>query len=255
MRSWPCSASGTKKRGKNDRDAGAGAGGLCEWAFRRQKTAQYLSRHDTMHVLFVHGMGRTALSGWPMLRQLNKAGHTTSSHGYSVSLQSFSAIQSGLLERIKALAGQEYVLIGHSLGGVLIRAALASLPEGIDPPRHVFLLGSPVQPSRLARWLYPNNLLFRLITRDCGHLLGSDARMAAILIPRLPLTSIIGVQGMSGRLSPFGSEPNDGVVALSEVSSDQIADQVLLPVVHTLLPSSAAVARVILQRLGQPAAN
>ena len=201
---------------------------------------------ETLHVLFVHGMGRTALSGWPMLRQLNKAGHTTSSHGYSVSLQSFSAIQSGLLERIKALAGQEYVLIGHSLGGVLIRAALASLPEGIDPPRHVFLLGSPVQPSRL---------LFRLITRDCGHLLGSDARMAAILIPRLPLTSIIGVQGMSGRLSPFGSEPNDGVVALSEVSSDQIADQVLLPVVHTLLPSSAAVARVILQRLGQPAAN
>lgn len=205
-----------------------------------------------MHALFVHGMGRTTWSGWPMLRQLSKAGLRTSSHGYSVSLQTFPAIRDGLIERIHGLAGQDLVLIGHSLGGVLIRAALAAMPQDAVRPRHVFLLGSPVQPARLARQLYPNPV-FRLVTRDCGHLLSSADRMAGIAIPAGPLTSIVGVKGLVGRLSPFGSEPNDGVVSLSEVSSAHITDQVTLPIVHTLLPSSTEVARIILQRLAPQA--
>ena len=202
-----------------------------------------------MHALFVHGMGRTSFSGWPMLRHLGKAGIVTSSHGYNVSLQSFPVIRDGVAERIRGLAGHEYVLIGHSLGGVLIRAALASMPEPVAQPRHIFLLGSPVQPSGLARRLR-SNPVFRMATRDCGHLLSSADRMGAIAMPAGPLTSIVGVKGIVGRFSPFGNEPNDGVVSLSEVSSAHITDQVRLPIVHTLLPSSTEVARIILQRLG-----
>ncbi|MFY9477353.1 MAG: alpha/beta fold hydrolase [Aquabacterium sp.] len=202
-----------------------------------------------MHALFVHGMGRSTWSGWPMLRQLTKAGLRTSSHGYNVSLQRFDVIRDGLVQRIHGLAGQELVLIGHSLGGVLIRAALAAMPPDASRPKHIFLLGSPVQPSCLAQRLQPNPV-FRLVTRDCGHLLSSAERMGGIAIPPGPLTSIVGVKGLTGRLSPFGAEPNDGVVSLSEVSSVNIPDQVRLPIVHTLLPSSTEVAKVILQRIG-----
>ena len=126
-----------------------------------------------MQVLFVHGMGRSPLSAWPMLLHLKRAGLKTATFGYAVSLEDFHAIKKRLAAKILALAAQgDYVLIGHSLGGVLLRAALNTLPSGTRLPRHLFLLGSPQQPARLAQKLHKNPV-YRAFTRDCGQLLGS----------------------------------------------------------------------------------
>lgn len=202
-----------------------------------------------MQTLFVHGMGRSPLSGWPLLRQLKHAGHATASFGYIVSRDDFSTITARLVARmIKLAALGDYVLIGHSLGGVLLRAAVDALPPGTRHPHHVFLLGSPTQPARLAQ-LLQDKLLFRLTTRDCGQLLGSKTRMLGI--PRLsaPTTVVIGTLGISAKHGPFGREENDGVVSASEVAADWTSDEVRVPVVHTLLPSSRLVSKIILQRL------
>jgi hypothetical protein len=199
--------------------------------------------------LFVHGMGRSPLSGWPIQNRLRRAGLVTSSFGYGVSWAGFETIQRRLAQRILGVAAAgEYVLIGHSLGGVLIRAAVNGLPAATRPPRHVFLLGSPVAPARLAHRL-AGHALYRVLTRDCGQLLGSRERMAAIGALAVPTTSVVGTSGPRGALSAFRGEPNDGVVSLAEVSADWITDQVQLPVLHTLLPMSPKVARVILDRL------
>ena len=126
-----------------------------------------------IEALFVHGMGRSPLSGWPMLQQLRRAGVETSTFGYVAGMESFSRITERLASRLLALAERgEYVLVGHSLGGVLLRAALKSMPAGTRQPRHVFLLGSPVEASRLAQRLRAN-LAYRLLTGECGQLLGS----------------------------------------------------------------------------------
>lgn len=206
-----------------------------------------------MQALFVHGMGRSSFSGCLMLRHLRKAGIKTSSFGYFVSMQSFEEIQTALAKRIAELARQgQYILIGHSLGGVLIRAALDSLPVGTPLPHHIFLLGSPVIPARLAQ-LLSSNVIFRAVTRDCGHLLGSEERMQRIGIPQVPVIGIAGVKGFSKWLSPFGQEPNDGIVSLSEVTAEWLSGQVKLPIVHSLLPSSARVAHIILRQVGHAA--
>lgn len=202
-----------------------------------------------MHALLTHGMGRSPLSFWPLSRTLRQAGIHTSTFGYAVSLEPFAHIQDRLAQRITQLAHQgDYILIGHSLGGVLIRAAVASLPANVPGPRHIFLLGSPTRPSRLAQRL-TSNPLYCTITRDCGQLLGSAERMADIGIPTCPITGIAGTKGWSGRLSPFGKEPNDGIVSLSEVSADWLTDQVTVPVIHSWLPASDLVAQIILKRL------
>lgn len=202
-----------------------------------------------MQVLFAHGMGRSPVSGWPILRVLRRAGIETESFGYFVSLQSFADIQSRLAKRIETMGDRgDYVLVGHSLGGVLIRAALGSLSTQTRQPMHVFLLGSPINASNLAQRLQ-SNLVFQAFTRDCGRLLGSPERMAIIPSPLSPATSIAGVRGISGKLSPFGNEVNDGVVSLSEVSADWLAAQIKLPVIHSLLPSSKRVAQIILQHI------
>lgn len=204
-----------------------------------------------MQVLFIHGMGRSPLSGWPLLQQLQRAGFAPSTFGYMASLDDVSTITARLASRIAKLATEgDYILIGHSLGGVLLRAALNTMSPEVRRPQHVFLLGSPVRPARLAQRLQ-YKLLYRLATGDCGQLLANEARMAGIAPLAAPTTAIIGIRGLSLKGGPFGDEANDGVVAESEVAAAWIADIVRIPVIHTVLPSSRLVAAVILQRIAQ----
>lgn len=202
-----------------------------------------------MLVLFVHGMGRTPLSGWPLLRRLKQAGLRTTTFGYATTFENFNSIKLRLISKISKIAGEEsYILIGHSLGGVLIRAALNALPEHIERPRHVFLLGSPIQTSRLAVRL-KNNPVYRALTGDCGQLLASQSRMNEIGSLSETTTSIAGVRGFANGLGPFGDEPNDGVVSVTETSAPWLKNQKQVPVVHTFLPASGRVAEIILREI------
>lgn len=202
-----------------------------------------------MLVLFVHGMGRTPLSGWPLLRRLRQAGLRTTTFGYTTAFENFNSITLRLISKVSKVAGDgSYILVGHSLGGVLIRAALNELPKDVERPRHVFLLGSPIQTSRLAVRL-KNNLVYRAFTGDCGQLLASRARMKEIGSLSETTTSIAGVRGIANGRGLFGDEPNDGVVSITEVSAPWLSNQKQVPIVHTLLPASGRVAEAILHEV------
>ena len=207
-----------------------------------------------MLVLYVHGMGRSPLSGWPMLRRLRQAGLTTSVFGYVAALESFDSIVRRLRKRIEQISKHgPYAVAGHSLGGVLLRAALASTPVGTPQPTHVFLIGSPVSSSRLAVKL-KTRLVFKLLAGECGQFLASPERMSTVSRLQVPTTAIVGVGGPRGRLSPFGDEPNDGVVSDSEVSASWMSAKVELQQLHTFLPASASVANIIIQSCSANAA-
>lgn len=202
-----------------------------------------------MQALFVHGMGRTPLSGWPLLRRLRRSGLDTHTFAHWVSRHSFARIVEQLGAQLARIAHDgEYVLIGHSLGGVLLREALRTAPATMRPPRRLFLLGSPIQVSSIAARL-GRNPLYRLVTGDCGRLLGSARRMGAIGPPVVPVTAIVGVKGWSLVAGLLPPEPHDGIVTVSETHAPWLTDVVKLPVPHMLLPSDARVSQVILERL------
>lgn len=77
--------------------------------------------------------------------------------------------------------------------------------------------------------------------------------MNAIAPPAVPVTGIVGTRGISGRFGIFGDEVNDGLVSVSEVSGPWLTHCVQVPVFHTLLPSSALVADIILHDTAQNA--
>jgi pimeloyl-ACP methyl ester carboxylesterase len=202
-----------------------------------------------VNALFVHGMGRSILSWTPTLLRFRTQGITPSVFGYSATCQDFATIVDRLIATMTQLAGQgEYIVVGHSLGGVVLRAAIAALPAGNSLPQQLFLLGSPIQPSRIARYLQQNPL-FLALTGDCGQLLGSQERMLTIPSSPVPTVAIIGTGGSQGWFTPFGDETNDGVVAVQEVLADWLAEEIHVPVVHTFLPSSHLVSEIILNKL------
>ena len=77
--------------------------------------------------------------------------------------------------------------------------------------------------------------------------------MAEIGSVAVPTTVVVGVRGLPWPKDPFEGEPNDGVVARSEVCADWAGEEVHVPVGHTFLPSSRRVAKLILERIRVPA--
>ena len=196
-------------------------------------------------------MGRSPLSGLPLLRRLRTANIATRTFAYVTATQDFARISARLASRIAQLADRgDYVLIGHSLGGVLLRSALASLPAHTRPPTRAFLLGSPIYPARLASKLQ-HNPIYRVVTGDCGQLLASGERMNRIGKIAAPTTAIFGVRGIRPTRRMFGDEPNDGVVSASETRANWFADEASVPVMHSFLPSNRQVAELILARIDE----
>ena len=200
-----------------------------------------------MRLLLIHGMGRTPLSLALLGRRLTQQGHSVRYFGYAAFRESFDQIVGRLAATIRATAAQHpYALIGHSLGGILARAALPTL--ACRPPRHLVMLAPPNQAPLLARRLR-THLLYQLTTRDCGGKLADQAFYATLPPPSIPTTIIAGTAGPRGRWSPFGNQPNDGVVAVEETRLGPNRKVILIPSVHTLIMNSPQVTRVICELL------
>ena len=135
-----------------------------------------------MKVLLVHGLWRTPLSFLLLVRELRGWGYDTEHFGYAAVTQGYGAIVSRLVQRLERLATSgPYAVIGHSLGGVLLRSALSHLAGA--QPVHFIMLGTPNQPPRLARvlgvrWVY------RRIIGQCGVNLSSPLFYASLPLPR-----------------------------------------------------------------------
>ena len=198
-----------------------------------------------MQLLLVHGLGRTPLSLFGLSSALRRAGHHTRFFGYLPSFESVPRILRRLTGVLRDFASsrRQVGLIGHSLGGLLLRMALAEVPE--LRAHHFVMLGTPNAPPRMARlawrWFPP----FRIFTRDCGRLLNSQHAFRVLPELQVPFTVIAGTAGLRGRFSPFGDDPNDGLVSVEEARASG-SEPVQLPVLHTLMMDAVVVRARIL---------
>lgn len=190
-----------------------------------------------MLVLFVHGLGRTPVAMFGLAAHLRRAGLHTRFFGYSPTLEPLPRIVARLTRLIRQLAlqGRPVGLVGHSLGGLLLRLGVAAVPE-LRVTRLV-LLGSPQPPSRaatIASRFFP----FRWLTRGCGRFLASSE---ALPVPAVPYSLVAGTAGPTGRFSPFGNDPNDGLVSVAETRIRPDDAPLLVPALHTFLMDHPAV--------------
>ena len=90
-----------------------------------------------MHVFCVHGFLAPKAILWPIARQLNRAGYTSTLFGYPSHRGTLQDHAHSLAETVDKSGQETFGFVGHSMGGLVIRAALASLR--IPPQRMVFI--------------------------------------------------------------------------------------------------------------------
>jgi pimeloyl-ACP methyl ester carboxylesterase len=219
-------------------------------ARRRRRGLAATIGGNKLQVLLVHGMGRTPLSLFRLARHLRRAGHRPRVVGYVAAVERFPTIRDRVRRRLElaARSGRPYAAVGHSLGGLLVRAALADWPGAMPLPRHVIMLGTPSRPPRLARRLqrlWP----YRLFNGECGQLLARAEFFTGLPPVVVPWTIVAGTGGWRGNWGPFGHDANDGVVAVDETEMNGPAQLAQLPVRHTFMMNDRRVRALLLNAL------
>lgn len=197
-----------------------------------------------MRVLLVHGLNRTPFSMFGLAFALRRAGHHTQFFAYAPLAETLPRIVRRLVAQLHQLArlGRPVGLVGHSLGGLLLRMALSAVPE--LPVHRLVMLGTPNRPPRMAM-LAAQWRAFRWLTRDCGRFLASLEAIPALPDPAVPYTLIAGTGGYRGPWCLFGDEPNDGIVGASEIPIRETDTPVWFPVWHTIMMNDPAVRRTV----------
>lgn len=193
-----------------------------------------------MDVLLVHGLGRTSGSMRWLGRDLRRAGHRPYYFTYFAWAEPYDRIVGRLRARLHPFrsGAAPYAVVGHSLGGLLLRAALAS--DAGRAPEVLVLLGTPGRSPLMARRALRTAPL-RWATRDCGERLATSRLFEELPEPDCPYVVIAGTRGLYGRWSPFGLEPNDGLVAVSETRLGTPDHLVTVRAAHTFMMNNAEV--------------
>ncbi len=189
-------------------------------------------------------MVRTPISMALLAYRLRRNGFRTAIFGYSVTVEKFSSVLARLQRFIELRCDEQaYIVVGHSLGGVLLRCVVPKLQH---LPAACFLLAPPSRACVFARLLAPR-LPYRIVMGEMGQLLADEHFMQSVPTPQCPTWIYAGTGGPSAHYFPIGDEPNDGVLKVSETRLTGVP-LVLVPAMHTFLMNSRVLLRDLLPR-------
>ncbi len=199
-----------------------------------------VARHAT--VVLIPGLWAPRLCLTTLGRRLRHAGYDVRGFSYP-SVHSGFEENAARLDRYLAGVGADTVhLVGHSLGGVLIRALFQYYPN--QRPGRVVTLGAPHNGSRVAERLARGALGRKLLGRGVAQMLAGAPRTWKL--PGRELGVLSGCRAIGlGRVLARLPRPNDGVLTLTETGLAGARDQLVLPVSHTGMLFSRRVARQV----------
>lgn len=205
-------------------------------------------------VVLLHGYGRDESAMRPMRARLVAEGYQVISISYRSLTREISEIQSEVNQKID-LALAEHPLrthfVGHSLGGLLIRAYLADHLTAQRASRlgSVVTLGSPSRGTPVANQLTRSPLIRMMHPAAQALGVGGSPFLASLPKPNYPLGVIAG---RSPNVLIKGTElsgAHDGLVSLASTRVDGMRDLCEVQVNHTQLRVDPEVFRQVLHFL------
>lgn len=193
-----------------------------------------------MKIIILHGLYMHGVVMQPLSQRLTKLGYRTEVLSYnSVAIDEgkvFRAIDAALDRR------QPNILVGHSLGGLMIKHYLASRQPSAQQISHVLAIGSPLQGA---------SIVGKIQQLGLGALLGNSASYGLQAHEdkwRFPqkLGSIAGTVPIGMRRLLMGNEPlSDGTVTVEETKIDGMTDHIETRTTHTSMIYNDYIARQI----------
>jgi pimeloyl-ACP methyl ester carboxylesterase len=189
-------------------------------------------------VVLLHGLGRTRWSLWPVAREAARRGYHVHNLGYPSRRAPIERLAESIGRRIHEIAGagDAVDVVTHSMGGIVLRAAIAGgtlLPEHVH---RVVMLAPPNHGSEIADRLRDFRI-YRFATGPAGQQIGTGEDSVPRRLPPPPFEVGIVAGRRSGNAvfgRVLGSE-NDGRVTVDATRLDGMRDLVIVDRAHTFI--------------------
>jgi hypothetical protein len=200
-----------------------------------------------MQIVFIDGIGGKRYMRGGLIRFFSELGYSVDCFDYSASKQSLVEIKDRLRHLLTEVGTRgDYMAIGYSFGGVLIRQILQESGEDFRQPVRLVLLASPVRAVRLSlrtsSWR-----VFKLLAGECGQVTADPAIMNRISMPTIPTACIYGVWPWLGPLGFFDGFklPHDGMLAVEEVLAPNAEVSIAIQASHAFIPNNRETLKAI----------
>ncbi|HKW46269.1 MAG TPA: alpha/beta fold hydrolase [Gemmatimonadaceae bacterium] len=209
---------------------------------------------DPKRVVLLHGLGRSARSMHSVERALAERGYRVLNVGYRSRTADIDTLAVDVAGRARAWAnGDRTDFVTHSLGGILLRVAVAREYVSLPQVGRVVMLGPPNGGSELADVLPQIPLfgwIYRRFTGPAGLQLGTRNGVPRRLPPvSFDLGVIAGSRSYNPLFSAILSGANDGKVRVESARVQGMRDFLVVPHWHPLLMVAPAVVAQIVHYL------
>lgn len=198
-----------------------------------------MQTHVREAVVVTHGLWLGRWSLWVLRSVLRR-------HGYAVYLYGYRSVTHTLKENAERL--QRFVshidapvvhFVGHSLGGIVMRALFHYFPE--QRPGRIVTIGAPHQGSHVADWLARHAAGRWILGRSVLELVAGIPQTWPLPPRDIGLVTGDFPYGL-GRFFPGMTIPNDGLLNANETELPNATDRLCIRVNHTALQFSRDVA-------------
>jgi hypothetical protein len=190
-----------------------------------------------VHGLWVHGVAMAL-----MRRRIARFGYRALSYSYPSVRLSLAENAQRLARFCGELSATRLHFVGHSLGGLIVLRVVSETP-GL-PPGRIVLAGAPVAGSHAARVLrgLPGGRL--ALGRSMAEWLDAEA-CASIEGREIGVVAGSLSLGLGRVVAPDLPGPSDGAVSVAETRVPGMRDHIVIPVSHSGMLVSGAVARQV----------
>src|SRR5688572_25665285 len=153
-------------------------------------------------LVLLHGLGRTRFSLWPIAREAERRRYHVHNLGYASRRESIEQLAESVGGRVRELAGENGAVdvVTHSMGGIVLRAAVAAGALPAERVRRVVMLAPPNHGSVLADRLR-DYLVYRLALGPAGQQIGTNEESVPRRLPPPPFE--VGIIAGRRASNPF----------------------------------------------------